>query len=177
MKDEVEEFLRRVAQMRAQAEQQGKGQQPRQERQQPARQPRKPPAARPAPQPRPARSLASLPTTPVDVEIVDAELAETADRFGQRIQSDLRETEQIAEHSRHLGEEVDGADSKMQTHLHKVFDHQLGQLKSSSVETALVTGDRTAAELLLEQIRRMLCSPQSIRDAIIMSEILRRPGF
>jgi len=190
MKDEVEEFLRRVAQMRAQAEQQGKAQPPRQERQQPARQPRKPPAARPAPQPRSARPLesrpplgagprlgAGLPTAPIDVEIVDAELADTADRFGQRIRSDLRETEQIAEHSRHLGEDVDAADSKMQAHLHQVFDHKLGQLKSSGGETALVTGDRTAAELSLEQIRRMLCSPQSIRDAIVMSEVLRRPEF
>jgi hypothetical protein len=179
MKDEVEEFLRRVAQMRAQAEQQGQAQQPRQERQQPARQPRKPPAARPAPQPRPSRPPlgAGLPTSPIDVEIVDAELADTADRFGKRVQSDLRETEQIAEHTRHLGEEVDGADSKMQAHLHQVFDHKLGHLKSSGGETALVTADRTAAELSLDQIRRMLRSPQSVRDAIIMSEILRRPEF
>jgi len=147
--------------------------------QQPARQPRKLPVARPAPQPRPARPPlgAGLPTSPIDVEIVDAELAETADRFGKRIQSDLRETEQIAEHSRHLGEDVDAADSKMQAHLHQVFDHKLGQLKSSGGETALVTGDRTAAELSLEQIRRMLRSPESIRDAIVMSEVLRRPDF
>src|SRR5206468_3520410 len=168
-----EEFLRRVAQMRAQAEAQARGQQQRPAPQRPPQKPqRTPPAARLVPPPQPSPTSQPLP-----VEVVDAELADTADRFGQRVRSDLRESEQIAEHTRHLGKEVDGTDTKMQAHLHQVFDHKLGQLKSSSVETALVTADRTAAELSLDHIRRMLGSPQSVRDAIIMSEILRRPAF
>lgn len=172
MKDEVEEFLRRVAQMRAQAEAQARGQQQRPAPQRPPpKQPQKtPPQPRLAPPPAPTSQQQP-------VEIVDAELADTADRFGQRVRSDLRGTEQIAEHTRHLGEQVDAADSKMQAHLQQVFDHKLGQLKSSGGPTALVTGEQTAAELSLEQIRRMLRSPQSIRDAIIMSEVLRRPEF
>ena len=172
MKDEVEEFLRRVAQMRAQAEAQARGQQ---QRPAPQRPPPKQPQQTP-PQPRLAPSPPPPPRSqPQPVEIVDAELADTADRLGQRVRSDLRGTDQIAEHTRHLGEDVDAADSKMQAHLQQVFDHKLGQLKSSGGPTALVTGEQTAAELSLEQIRRMLRSPQSIRDAIVMSEILRRP--
>ena len=65
----------------------------------------------------------------------------------------------------------------MQAHLHQVFDHKLGQLKSTGGVTALVTTERNAAELSLDQIRRMLASPQSVREAIIMSEVLRRPDF
>ena len=170
MKDEVEEFLRRVAQMRAQAEAQAKGQQ------RPAQPRPQPKPARPAPPPRLVPQPMPTPQA-LPVEIVDAELADTADRFGQRVRSDLRESETISEHTRHLGEDVDAADSKMQAHLQQVFDHKLGQLKSTGGATALVTGERTAAELSLDQVRRMLASPQSVRDAIIMSEVLRRPEF
>jgi hypothetical protein len=171
MKDEVEDFLRRVAQMRASAEAQAKGQQPRPAPQRPPpKQPRTVPVARLVP-------AQQSPAPPLPVEIVDAELAERGDRLGERVRSDLRGTEQIAEHTRQLGADVDAADTKMQAHLHQVFDHKLGQLKSSGGETALVTGDRSAAEQSLDQIRRMLRSPQSVRDAIIMSEVLRRPDF
>jgi hypothetical protein len=173
MKDEVEEFLRRVAQMRAQAEAQAKSQQ-----QRPA-QPKPPPKpARPAP---PARLTptpqADAYAQPVQAEVVTAELAERGDRVGRRVSEDLRGAEQIAEHTRQLGADVDAADSKMQAHLHQVFDHKLGQLKSSSVETALVETAKTAPELSLGLIVKMLRSPGSIRDAIVMSEILRRPEW
>ncbi len=165
--------------MRAQAEAQGKGQRPAAQRPQPK--PARPaPQQRPTPLDRPANlpRLTPQPTPQaLPVEIVDAELAETADRLGQRVRGDFRESEQIAEHTRHLGEDVDAADSKMQAHLQQVFDHKLGQLKTTGGATALVTGERTAAELSLDQIRRMLASPQSVRDAIIMSEVLRRPEF
>src|SRR5689334_19056183 len=175
MKDEVEEFLRRVAQMRAQAEAQGKGQQ---QRPAPQRPPQKPARQASLERPAPPQRLAPQPTPQaLPVEIVDAELADRADRLGQRVRSDFRESEQIAEHTRHLGEEVDAANSKMQAHLQQVFDHKLGQLKSTGGATALVTADRTAAELSLDQIRRMLASPQSVRDGIIISEVLRRPEF
>src|SRR5438552_12943247 len=103
MKDEVEDFLRRVAQMRAQAEAQARGQQPRPA---PQRPPPKPPRATPPARLVPARQETVI-AEPLQAEIVDAELADTADRFGQRVRSDLRESEQIAEHTRHLGEEVD----------------------------------------------------------------------
>lgn len=183
MKDEVEEFLRRVAQMRAQAEAQGKGQppKPQQPRSAPQKQPPKPPRTPPPPArlvpAQPPLSQQPMSQQPMDVEIVAAELADKADRLGQRVRDDLRGTEQIAEHARRLGEEVDATDTKMQAHLHQVFDHKLGQLKSSGGETALVTADQTAGELSLVEIHRMLRSPASVRDAIIMSEILRRPEW
>jgi len=176
MKDEVEDFLRRVAQMRASAEAQarasGQGG-PRPAPPKPApKPPRIPPPARLTPTPQ-----VDAYAQPVEPEVVTAELAESGDRVGRRVSDDLRGTEQIAEHTRHLGEEVDAADSKMQAHLHQVFDHQLGRLKSSSVETALVETAKTAPELSLGLIVRMLRSPGSVRDAIVMSEILRRPEW
>jgi hypothetical protein len=171
MKDEVEDFLRRVAQMRAEA--QAKGQQPR-----PA--PPKPPAPRPARTPPPQRLVPARPEpiqlSPLEVEIVDAELADTADRLGQQVRQDMRGTEEIAEHTRHLGAEVDARNAKMQAHMHEVFDHKLGHLKQSSGGIAAAGPmHQSTSEVSLSQIQQMLSSPQSIRDAVIMAEILNRP--
>jgi hypothetical protein len=166
MKDEVEDFLRRVAQMRAQAEAQAKGQQ----RPQPRPVPKTPP---------PPSRLAPAPVVvePVPVEIVDAELADRSDRVSRRVAEDLRGTDQIAEHTRRLGAEVDAVQDKMQAHLHQVFDHQLGRLKTSSGQEAAPTVEKPTSELSPDLVVRMLRSPGSIRDAIVMSEILRRPEF
>lgn len=175
MKNEVEEFLRRVAQMRAQAEAQAKGQQ--QERaqksqqrppQQPTRQPQ-----RQAPAPPPRTIAKPLQQT----EIVDAELADRSDRVSRLVDQDLGGTQQIIQHTRQLGAEVDTADDKLEAHLHQIFDHKLGQLKSSNSEAAVLQTDKAAAELSLPEILRMLRSTSSIRDAVIMAEILRRPDF
>jgi hypothetical protein len=175
MKDEVEDFLRRVAQMRAQAEAQAKGQQRPAQQQRPAPPP-KPPRQQPPARLVPARQEAP-PPPPLTAEVVEAELAEQGDRVSRRVSEDLRGTEQIAEHTRHLGEDVDAADEKMVAHLHQVFDHQLGRLKSTGGETALVKAERTSSELSLDQIMRLLRSPGSVRDAIVMSEVLRRPEW
>ena len=173
MNDEVENFLRRVAQMRAEAEQ-GKAQ--------PRPAPPKPPPKRREPRPPspPARLVPARPempvSQPVEVEIVDAELAARGDSVGRHVAEHLRGTEQIAEHTRHLGEEVDLADDKLEAHLHEVFDHQLGRLKKSTIEAG-AQGRQAAVEVTAGQLQQMLRTPQSIRDAIIMSEILRRPEW
>jgi hypothetical protein len=171
MPDEVEEFLRRVAQMRAQAEAQARAQQ-----QRPKPQPA-PPPPRPAAPPPPARLVPArqemVPLEPVEVEIVDAELAEIGDSVGRHVTQHLRGTEQIAEHTRHLGEEVDQADDKLESHLHQVFDHQLGKLKKTASTTAAAPYDSPASDM--SELLQMLRSPKSVRDAIVMAEVLRRP--
>jgi len=169
MPDEVEEFLRRVAQMRAQAEAQARAQRP---KPQPA-----PPPPRPAAPPPPARLVPArqemVPLEPVEVEIVDAELAEIGDSVGRHVTQHLRGTEEIAEHTRHLGEEVDQADDKLESHLHQVFDHQLGKLKKTASTTAAAPYDSPASDM--SELLQMLRSPKSVRDAIVMAEVLRRP--
>lgn len=170
MKDEVEEFLRRVAQLRAQAEAQARGQQ-----QRPAFQP-PPPPQRMVPPPR------LVPTQdevvylePADAEVVDAELAELGDSVGRHVAQHLRGDREIAEQTRHLGEEVDLADEKLESHLHQVFDHRLGNLKKSASETAAVSHAHLALDVNMGEIRNLLASSASVRNAIIMTEILRRP--
>jgi hypothetical protein len=169
MRDEVEEFLKRVAQMRAQAEAQARGQQQR-------------PAARPAaPPPRQPSRLVPAPQTidvmqPAEAEVIDAELADSGDRVARHVAQHLRGREEIAEHTRRLGEEVDLADDKLEARLHQVFDHQVGRLKMSATDApAAAASDAVRSGFTSDSIVRMLLSPDNIRNAIILGEILRRP--
>ena len=176
MRDEVEEFLRRVAQMRAQAEAQAKaeqqkpGQPPRPQPQRPGQQP---PQRMPSPPQRlvPAREEVIY-LEPADVEVIDAELAENA---GRPLGTPFQGPRQIAEHARHLGEQVDLADDKLEARLHQTFDHQLGRFRNVASETAGAPRVRPMTDVTPTEILGMLTNPESIRDAIVMSEILRRP--
>lgn len=170
MRNEVEEFLKRVAQMRAQAEAQARaGQQTR---------PSQPTAVPPTPQPSrtPPRSEAAYPQ-PISAELVDAELADTGDTVSRHVTEDLRGTEQISEHTRRLGEDVEQADDKLEAHLHQTFDHQVGRLRSSVTDVAAVAAsDVKRTGFTAGSIAGMLLSPDNIRNAIILGEILKRPG-
>jgi hypothetical protein len=163
MKDEVEEFLRRAAARRAQAEARRREQ---------AQQPARPMPQRPAP-------ISRAPLQPVAediVEIIDAEEADTTSRFSSNVSQHLSGTTEIARHAARLGAEVDQADDKLQARLSRTFDHKLGQLKDTT--TAAPTPQAKAAadsSSSLANITRLLANPQSIRNAIILSEILNRP--
>jgi hypothetical protein len=171
MKDEVEEFLRRVAQLRAQAEAQARAQQ-----QRPGFQPPQPPPQRMMP---PARLVPAheevVYLEPAEAEVVDAELAELGDDVGRHVAQHLRGDQEIAAHTRQLGAEVDQADDKLESRLHQTFDHQLGRLRKTASDTAATEHAKPAPDVTLIEIRNMLGSPASIRDSIVMAEILRRP--
>lgn len=175
MKDEVEAFLRRVAQMRAQAEAQAKA---KAERVAPQVAPPRPPqqstspkqANQPKKSPAPQRPPRRQQQEPVEAEVVTGELRQR-DAVSRHVSQHLSGAEAIGEHARHLGEEVDLADDKLNAHLHEVFDHQLGQFANAESNS----GDRPAAASNSFDIFRLLRSPQSVRDALIMSEVLRRP--
>ena len=199
-RDEVEEFLRRAAARRAAAQQQQQrppAQQPQQPQQwtpPPASPPRPtfpPPRPQqsvfPQPPPQQSRRPASLaevvilepapPTRPIEAEVIDAELAEQPDRLEKYVARDLSGTQEIAEHTRHLGEEVDRRDDKMEAHLHQMFDHKVGNLKKQATDSVPKTpevGDE-AVTLTSLGIAQMMRSPQAIRNAIILGEVLHRP--
>jgi hypothetical protein len=111
---------------------------------------------------------------PIEGLVVEAELADAGDPVGRRVAQDLGEAAQIGEHARRLGEDLDQTDERMEAHLHQVFDHHLGRLKESTipVEQAPIT---PPGQVAIGDLVKMLGSPQSIRDAIIMAEVLHRP--
>lgn len=172
MKDEVEDFLRRVAQMRAQAEAQAKAQQQRQAPRPPM--PSPPPQQPGQPARPPKRQEPRRPQLePVEAEIVTPELRQR-DEVSRHVQQHLRGPDEIAQHARQLGHDVDLADDKLEAHLHQVFDHQLGQLAKTG-DGAAGPQAQSAHDLSAGDILRLLRSPQSVRDALIMSEVFRRP--
>ncbi len=92
-------------------------------------------------------------------------------------------------HTSHLGEEVGQADDEMEDHIHAAFDHRLGGLSDTSVGADVPDADVHEADVydqtpgssedktpsLAAELAATFRDPQSIRQAIILSEILSRP--
>lgn len=186
MADEIEEFLRRAAMRRA-AQQQAAQQQA---AQQPAYQP---PAYQPPPAARPA-----LQSSYVDVEPVEVEIVHDEGELGAGVSSHVAQAmdnREFAERTRQLGGGARQADVAIQSHVQQKFDHQVGQLRSTtearppaqpSFEEARQgaagaapagAGDAAAAAagVSAAEIVQLLRTPRNIRHAIIMNEILTRP--
>jgi hypothetical protein len=118
--------------------------------------------------------------TPVPVvaaEVVTAELAQEGSRVEREVQEHLRGSQEIAERTSQLGRQVDAAQEKLQEHLRAVFDHDLGRLSKTASSTAATPHEKPLPDVTLEELRSMLQSPTSIRDAIVLAEILRRPSW
>lgn len=74
--------------------------------------------------------------------------------------------------------EIDLADEAMELQIHQALDHQVGSKAGSLAGTApTATSDQRAVrdEDSPISIGELLRDPRSIRDAIVVSEILRRP--
>lgn len=181
LREQVEEFLRRAGQ---QAEQLGPG--PAAQREEPAAAPRKPKVkaaeqeveilldegrATPA-VPRLSGSRAEdRRRRPIAAPLTPLRHGSVAEHVAEHISSASR---QIAEHTSHLGEEVALADDKVEARIHHKFDHELGSLgklhSEREREQMQVHRNSPAA-----QIAAMMANPEGVQQAIVLSEILRRP--
>lgn len=169
MDDEMSKFLARVAQRRAaQAKQQGQLPPP------PA-QPVAPPRAKAPSMAAPPRRVEPPPV--VVVEVVSAELAQQGSQVEREVEQHLRGSQEIAQRTSQLGQQVDAAQQKLQEHLQQVFDHELGRLSKTASSTAATPPEKPLPDVTLDELRKMLQSPGSVRDAIVVAEILRRPSW
>jgi hypothetical protein len=168
MRDEVEEFLRRAAQRRAQAE--AKRREQMQPQAPPPQQPQRLAPIQRAPLREQQRDLEPI------VEIIEAEEADAGSRMTSSVAQHLRGTTEISRHATGLGAEVDQADDRLEARIHKTFDHQLGSLKNTSTaapeKVAMQTTEALAASM---NLTRLLSNAQTIRNGIILSEVLARP--
>lgn len=168
MDDDIAKFRARVAQRRAaQARPQGMPAAP---------PPASVPPSRVSP-PSPPSPQRVTPAPVVAAEIVTAELAQEGSRVEREVQEHLRGSQEIAERTSQLGRQVDAAQEKLQEHLRAVFDHDLGRLSKTASSTAATPHEKPLPDVTLEELRSMLQSPTSIRDAIVLAEILRRPSW
>ena len=118
---------------------------------------------------------------PVVAEVVRPQ--RLSDSGSRHLETSVRANEQrFGQRTSHLGEEVGLADKQMESRIYAAFDHQLGGLTNTSVgadvpdadmhdETPGASKPSSPAAELAATFRE----PQSIRQAIILSEILSRP--
>lgn len=168
MAGDIEEFLRRAAERRA------------------PQPPAAAPARRPPQAPQPYQILGD--DDVVDGEIVDADIVEdpgimSGRNVGDHVAQHI-DTSDFGERISQLGVDVDQADDRMEAHMHEYFEHSLGDLgaKTSRASDSTLDDDsgpqlgaNDQKKLPRFNIRKLMRSPGSIRDAIVLSEILRRP--
>jgi hypothetical protein len=161
MARDIEEFLRRAAERRKQA-QQGGGQ-------------KRPPAQR-QPAPLPRQTISERDLVKPGSNFPAAKIPSIGEEsVAEHVQRHL-DVSDIVEHVDHLAEEIEQADERMDAHLDQVFDHDVGKLGSKKSATdelvANVSSNPIANDLL-----RMLQNPKTVRQSIMIAEILKRPDF
>jgi len=180
MARDIEEFLRRAAERRKQ-NQGGGGAVP----------PKAPPASRPPPAP-PKKRLAAEATPPAEDPYArknqqaprkapPRQPAPPAPRKRESIADHVRRAivvSDVTENASHLPEDISQADERLEARLEK-FDHSMGSLEG----TGTVTDDETATvegpdkSHLAVDLISLLRAPKTIRQSILISEILKRPDF
>ena len=150
--DEVSDFLKRAAEKRG-----GR--------------PVEPPAAQP-----PRRLIDIGASDVVQAQAVDE--PPTGAAVAQHVRQHL-DTREFTARASHLTT-VDQADEAIESHLHQVFAHQVGHFSSPPAEPSL-EGQSGAAPTTpavtapAEFLVSLLGNPQSLRSAVILSEVLQRP--
>jgi hypothetical protein len=95
-----------------------------------------------------------------------------ADHVAEHVTSAVR---QISEEAAHLGDRVAESDRQFNTQLQQKFDHEIGTLGDRH---ALRVQDQQPAAAPVNpavQIATLLASPDGMRQAMILNEVLRRP--
>ncbi|MEO0530179.1 MAG: hypothetical protein AAF266_06320 [Planctomycetota bacterium] len=193
LRSEVEDFLRRIGELpaeEAKAEQADAGRQIDLEDEADADDPpvrRKPidpfeePPRRQRQRQQPTRPAAEARQTPPPaVELlIDPEPPKRTESVRDRRELRHLPESQLAEQAAHLGENVAAADDRLEARLHDKFDHRLGKLRRDETsETKDAKPDTPAVADLAgaRRIKELLSRPGGVREAVVLSEILRRPG-
>ncbi|MFV2069743.1 MAG: hypothetical protein ACC645_22485 [Pirellulales bacterium] len=138
--------------------------------------------------PTPVERRRVRPTRPVRAEVVAAELVQSRPvetltsrhEVAEHVRQHL-DTDAVTDHATRLGEEVGLADDKLDARLRKKFDHQLGNLRQQdSMMNPYARRDEVAtttsrSALTAATLAEILGNPHTAQQAVILSEILRRP--
>ncbi|QEG24345.1 hypothetical protein [Mariniblastus fucicola] len=168
MARDIEEFLRRAAERRKQAQQGGGGQQ-----RPPAQ---RPPAQRQPPKPAPRHTISERDIVPERMAFPEQQphsIGEesVADHVRRHI-----DVSDVADHGDYLAENIEQADERLEAHLDQVFDHDVGLLGSGKGATDELIRDANNNSVA-SGLFRMLQDPSSVRQSILIAEILKRPDF
>ncbi|MCC6123610.1 MAG: hypothetical protein IT426_01475 [Pirellulales bacterium] len=142
-------------------------------------------AANRPPRPQPVRAKAA--EKPVRAEVVRAEVVRERP-VGGEVEKHVKkylDEEEFVRRSKKLGEEVAETDDKIELHLKSVFDHSLSKIAATPGVTASAPSSKLAGSapeittatpsVAAYDVANLLGNPLSVRQAIILSEILNRP--
>ena len=172
MARDIEEFLRKAAERRKQQKGGGASAPKPQRPAQPPPQARQPPRV----QPPPRRPPPQAPVEPVIV-LDKADIIEKP-RLTPNLKSSI-DTSSISEHADGLGKGVRSAVQRLDSNVDQYMDHDVGTI----VDTATVTDDPVPKIVgrknmtMADELLKLLRSKKSVGQAIILSEILKRPDF
>lgn len=170
MPRDIEEFLKMAAQRRQQQRQKGKAASAGRQTSPAAKQP-------------PAKPRTPSLEDPIIILGGTPETKSAPDPYSQSVSDHVRDyidTSDVADVSQQLGQEVALADDKMDARLQRTFDHSVGNLPLAAQESAFSTTTTTTAKQVspaADALLNMLSNPQSIQQAVLLSEILKRPNF
>lgn len=179
MPRDIEEFLKMAAKRRQQQKQQGGG--PRAQRPASPQPQQTPPTQQQRPQPaRPqTRRPPIQPATEDEIIVLGSSTQKASDPYRQSVAEHVKshiDTSSLGEHASHLGEEVGLADDKLEARLHSTFDHSVASLQGAGSVREVGSPEYQPTQIATELVA-MLRDPKSIRQAIILNEVLTRPNF
>ena len=183
MARDIEEFLRKAAERRQQQKAGGGSPQPSQPQrpapQQPqARQPLRP-ENRPPQRPLPSRVpvAKAVPVAEPVIVIEQADIIEEP-RLSPNLKSSI-DTSSISRHADELGKGVKSVAGRVEETVSRHLDHNVGKID----DTETITDDPSpkifgAKDMsAVKELRKLLASKKSVGQAIILSEILKRPDI
>ena len=124
---------------------------------------------------------------PEVVEVVPAKSIQRAplnqrdaprETLSEHVSSHIDSTD-IAYHAEHLGDRIQNIDEKVAARIKRRFNHDVGQLddKPTVQDDVVATVTKDEVSQVASDLMEMLRSPKSVRQAILVSEILKRPNF
>lgn len=156
--DEIEDFMRRAAERRASR------------------------GTRPAGERAETVAKAAAPAQPIQAQVVVEK--PVGGQVAEHVKKYLDEDE-FARREGSLGKEVAQADNEIDQHLRQTFDHRVGQLAAVPGEAAALTVAAESPELAAATdetpsafatgLLDLMANPDSLRQAIVLNEVLRRP--
>jgi hypothetical protein len=120
---------------------------------------------------------------PLQAEVVPD--APVGGKIGKQVERDL-DTQKFTDRSTKLGSEVTQAVGQIDEHLHEVFDHHVSKIELLPGEAAAPPAVAVPLELTEQSLldipatfatglTDLLADPDSVRQAIVLNEILHRP--
>jgi hypothetical protein len=111
--------------------------------------------------------------------LVEAEVIEEVEIIGESftpLQSSIKtniDTRSMEQHASSLGRQVSAADKRVEARIHQKFDHDVSHIHQDKMTESPDANQAPRASGLME----MFANPQTLRQVIIMREILDRPNF